>query len=246
MTPTLETMRLLLRPLELADAEQIQGIFPHWEVVHLLAARVPWPYPPDGAHHYIRNIALPAVERGDEWHWMLRLKMKPDQLIGCISLMKGQNDNRGFWLGLPWQRQGLMNEACEIVTDFWFETLGFPVLRAPQRGWKHRIAAHLGEERDAPRGDRRARLRLGPLSGGDLGDYCGRMAGSPPGVRILSRGYCAIDRGALHEKQHEAIRYRYRVSTCLLRCNGGDPGRLEIAEQPQNQSPRLRFDRVIE
>ena len=132
MTPTLETRRLLLRPLGLEDAEQIQAIFPHWEVVRLLAARVPWPYPPDGAYHYIRDIALPAVERGDEWHWMLRLKTKPDQLIGCISLMKGEKDNRGFWLGLPWQRQGLMSEACEIVTDFWFETLGFPVLRAPK------------------------------------------------------------------------------------------------------------------
>lgn len=132
MTPTLETRRLLLRPLELADAEQIQAIFPRWEVVRLLAARVPWPYPSDGAYHYIRDIALPAVARGDEWHWMLRLKTKPDQLIGCISLMKGDKDNRGFWLGLPWQRQGLMSEACEIVTDFWFETLRFPVLRAPK------------------------------------------------------------------------------------------------------------------
>jgi len=132
MTPTLETPRLLLRPLELADAEQIQAIFPHWEVVRLLASRVPWPYPPDGAYTYIRDIALPAVERGDEWHWMLRLKTQPDQLIGGINLTKGDKDNRGFWLGLPWQRRGLMSEACEIVTNFWFETLQFPVLRVPK------------------------------------------------------------------------------------------------------------------
>jgi len=132
MTPTLETPRLLLRPLELADAEQIQAIFPHWEVVRLLASRVPWPYPPDGAYTYIRDIALPAVERGDEWHWMLRLKTQPDQLIGGINLTKGDKDSRGFWLGLPWQRRGLMSEACEIVTNFWFETLQFPVLRVPK------------------------------------------------------------------------------------------------------------------
>jgi len=132
MTPMLETSRLWLRPLELADAEQIQAIFPHWEVVRLLASRVPWPYPPDGAYTYIRDIALPAVERGDEWHWMLRLKTQPDQLIGGINLTKGDKDNRGFWLGLPWQRRGLMSEACEIVTNFWFETLQFPVLRVPK------------------------------------------------------------------------------------------------------------------
>jgi hypothetical protein len=32
MTPTLETARLLMRPTELADAEQIQAIFPQWEI----------------------------------------------------------------------------------------------------------------------------------------------------------------------------------------------------------------------
>ena len=25
-----------------------------------------------------------------------------------------------------------MSEACEVVTDFWFDTLKFPVLRAPK------------------------------------------------------------------------------------------------------------------
>jgi [ribosomal protein S5]-alanine N-acetyltransferase len=53
-------------------------------------------------------------------------------MIGSIALMKGEKNNRGFWLGLPWQRQGLMTEACEAATDFWFNTLKFPVLRAPK------------------------------------------------------------------------------------------------------------------
>jgi RimJ/RimL family protein N-acetyltransferase len=49
-----------------------------------------------------------------------------------VSLLKGENINRGFWLGLPWHGQGLMTEACEAVTDYWFNTLKFPVLRAPK------------------------------------------------------------------------------------------------------------------
>jgi RimJ/RimL family protein N-acetyltransferase len=57
MIPILETDRLVLRPLELADAEQVQTLFPCWEVVQFLT------------------------------------------------------------------------EACDAVTDFWFGTLGFPVLR---------------------------------------------------------------------------------------------------------------------
>ena len=132
MTPNLETARLLLRPLKLADAEQVQVIFPQSEIVRYLTKQVPWPYPPDGALNYYRDFALPAIERGDAWHWTLRLKGDPGRIIGSIALMKGEGQNRGFWLGLPWQRQGLMTEACEVVTDYWFNVLGFKVLRAPK------------------------------------------------------------------------------------------------------------------
>lgn len=131
MTPTLETARLLLRPLELADAAEVQILFPQWEIVRYLnRQRVPWPYPADGAYSFYRDISLPAVERGDQWHWTLRLKSEPAKLIGSISLMADQDDNRGFWLGLPWHGQGLMSEACEKATDFWFDALKFSVLRA--------------------------------------------------------------------------------------------------------------------
>ncbi len=131
-TPALETPRLLLRPLELADAPQLQLLFPHWEIVRYLAAQVPWPDPPDAAYRYIHDMALPSIERGETWQWTLRLKTSPDQIIGSIDLRAKESDNRGFWLALPWQRQGLMTEACEAVTDFWFNTLHFPVLRAPK------------------------------------------------------------------------------------------------------------------
>jgi ribosomal-protein-alanine N-acetyltransferase len=53
-------------------------------------------------------------------------------MIGGISLLKSENHNRGFWLGLPWQRQGLMTEACDAVTDYWFDASKFPVLRVPK------------------------------------------------------------------------------------------------------------------
>ena len=96
MTPTLSTPRLLLPPLELADAPQIQLLFPHWEIVRYLAAQVPWPYPVDGAYRHIRDMALPAVERGEAWLWTIRLKSAPDQIIGSIDLRKKENDNRGF------------------------------------------------------------------------------------------------------------------------------------------------------
>jgi len=132
MTPDLETPRLFLRPLALADAEKTQILFPHWEIVRYLSNKVPWPYPPNGAYTFYRDVALPAVARGEAWYWTLRLRDQPAQLIGNICLMRNPEKNRGFWLGLPWWGRGLMTEACDIVTDFWFDTLGFPVLRVPK------------------------------------------------------------------------------------------------------------------
>ena len=132
MIPRLETERLLLCPLELADAEQVQEIFPRWEIVRYLANVVPWPYPADGALTYSRDVALPAMARGEQWHWTLRLRSEPERIIGHVSLLRGENNNRGFWLGLPWQGKGFMSEAVEVVTDYWFNSLGFPLLRAPK------------------------------------------------------------------------------------------------------------------
>jgi len=130
--PILETSRLRLRPLELADAPQIQELFARWEIVRHLANVVPWPYPPDGAEQFIRHVALPAIQRGDEWIWTLRLRDDPPRVIGSIGLKRGEVKNRGFWMGQRWQGRGLMSEAADAVTDYWFDVLGFEVLRVPK------------------------------------------------------------------------------------------------------------------
>ena len=72
------------------------------------------------------------MERGEQWRWTLRLKHEVERLIGVIALMMHDNNNRGFWIDPRWQRRGLMTEACEVVTNYWFNTLKFPVLRAPK------------------------------------------------------------------------------------------------------------------
>ncbi|MDE3169005.1 MAG: GNAT family N-acetyltransferase [Acidobacteriota bacterium] len=128
-TPLLKTRRLLLRPLELADASQIQLVFPQWEIVRYLSNRVPWPYPCDGALAFIRDDALAAAARGEAWNWTLRLKSNPAHIIGGIELRKNERDNRGFWLDPEFHRQGYMTEAAASVTEFWFDVLQFSVLR---------------------------------------------------------------------------------------------------------------------
>lgn len=131
-TPALETVRLLLRPIELADAEQIQYAFPQWEIVRYLTTRVPWPYPPDGAIAFLRDVALPSMARDESWRWSLRLKREPGRIIGSIDLFAKSEANRGFWLIPELHGRGLMTEAADAVTDFWFEVLQFPVLRVPK------------------------------------------------------------------------------------------------------------------
>jgi hypothetical protein len=59
--PTLETARLLLRPLVVGDAPQAQLLFPFWEIVRYMDAVVPWPYPVDGVLAFYRAIAIPAT-----------------------------------------------------------------------------------------------------------------------------------------------------------------------------------------
>ena len=130
--PTLETPRLLLRPLCLADAPAIQQEFPRWDIVQFLSAVIPWPYPDDGAVSFIRDIALPAMARGTAWHWSIRPAEAPDRLIGVISLLDEPDNNRGFWLASAWRGRGLATEAAIAVTDYWFETLERPVLRVPK------------------------------------------------------------------------------------------------------------------
>jgi len=73
------------------------------------------------------------MERGEEWHWTLRRKQEPERIIGAIGLMHGAHEaNRGFWLAPEWHGQGLMTEAVVAVNDYWFDELGFAVLRAPK------------------------------------------------------------------------------------------------------------------
>ncbi len=105
MFPAGITERLLLRPLEIGDAAQIQEVFPQWEIVRYLLNVVPWPYPADGAHEHLSKEALPAIEREEQCVLTLRVKTAPDRVIGVLNLRKGDEDNCGFWLVPSCQRE---------------------------------------------------------------------------------------------------------------------------------------------
>jgi ribosomal-protein-alanine N-acetyltransferase len=128
MVPTLQTGRLILRAVSLADVPAYEKYFIDYEVVSQLAASVPWPYPADGVRTYFEEMILP-VQGNDRWMWGLFLKTHPDELMGAVDLWrKGTPEHRGFWLGRKFWGQGFMTEAAEVVTDCAFDQLGFESL----------------------------------------------------------------------------------------------------------------------
>ena len=72
-TPTLETERLIIRPLCLEDAPAIQRGFADWEVIKHLHSGIPWPFPEDGAETNVRDC-LQARDRGEQFFWVLTFK----------------------------------------------------------------------------------------------------------------------------------------------------------------------------
>jgi ribosomal-protein-alanine N-acetyltransferase len=127
ITPTLQTKRLMLRPLALSDARAIQHHFNNWNIIRNLASVVPWPYPADGAENFVR-LMLDRIAAGEEvYQWVLVLHDGDGEAIGNIHFrpdIVSAKGNRGFWLAEPYWNRGLMSEAIAAVNAFAFETLG--------------------------------------------------------------------------------------------------------------------------
>ena len=181
--PTLFTDRLLLTPLQLQDAPAIQALFAQWEVVRYLDRRVPWPYPDDGALVYVRDVALPAMAAGHEWHWMIRLRDDAESVLGSISLFDQPGNNRGFWLAPQWWGRGYMREACRAINGYWFEVLSRPLMQVPKAA-----ANQASRKVSEHEGMRRVGVREGDFVCGPMpveiwemtrAEWLGRLAGRP-------------------------------------------------------------------
>lgn len=130
--PTLTTERLLLKPLVAEDAPRYKSSIRAGRSSAIWSLPCHWPYPDDGAENYVNNVALPDMAKGIAWFWSIRRREVPDALMGIICLYDIEDNNRGFWLAPEFQGQGYMREASIAATDYWFNTLNKPVLRAPK------------------------------------------------------------------------------------------------------------------
>jgi RimJ/RimL family protein N-acetyltransferase len=151
-TPTLQTQRLILRPLALSDAPAIQRHFNNWNIIKNLATVVPWPYPDDGAESFVK-LQLEKIAAGEEtYQWVVALRSGDGEAIGNIRFdprVDHPKDNRGFWLAEPYWNQGLMTEAVASVNDFAFRTLGvesFHVCNVASNEASRRVKQQTGAE----------------------------------------------------------------------------------------------------
>jgi len=147
--PSLETPRLILRPVSLRDADAVQANFNDWEVIRHLSLQVPWPYPEDGARQFISEVLLPAMAKGNCMCWALVEKEGTDEAIGLLEYRCGANasDHRGFWLGRQYWGKGYMTEAVTAFQDYVFFELGVDELvlhNAKVNTRSHRIKEKTG------------------------------------------------------------------------------------------------------
>jgi len=124
--PTLKTERLIIRPLELKDADWIQNKFNDWDIIKYMNKNVPWPYPENGAQDFLETVVLPDMKSGVSCNWAICKKENITEGIGVISFGEGRNrehGNRGFWIEKPEQKKGYVTEACYALNEYVFNEL---------------------------------------------------------------------------------------------------------------------------
>lgn len=145
--------RLVLRPVRATDEVDIVRYCSD-EALARYTLNIPHPYPPESARDWLamseRKTAL-----GMGWTWALTLASRGESapLLGVISLH--WNGELAWWVGVPWQNQGLATRAARLVKSFAFEVLTLPALTArhmPGNLASGRVMAKLGMHYQGLRG----------------------------------------------------------------------------------------------
>ena len=139
--PRLETPRLILRQIQLADAEALFATFSDEAVMEFYG---------DLPHRTVED-SHELVRRQHEWYarregirWGITRKGE-DVVIGSCGLFKFDEEARraetGYELGRAYWRQGIMSEALGALLTFAFASL-----------WLHRIEAVVDDANERSKG----------------------------------------------------------------------------------------------
>lgn len=124
LIPVIETARLRLRPLALADAPTVQRLASAPEIADT-TLNIPHPYPDGLAERWIAGRGEAARE-GASMTWAIADRGS-DELYGAISLLIAQphqHAEMGYWVGVPFWGRGYTTEAARATLAYGFSTLG--------------------------------------------------------------------------------------------------------------------------
>lgn len=117
----LETKRLILRPLEISDAEQMYSL----ASVPIVGERTGWK--PHESVNETRKLLSDLLISPNNRAIVIK---ESGVLAGVIGLMDARVENHsedmeiGYWLGVPFWGNGIMPEAVRAAVDYVFRALG--------------------------------------------------------------------------------------------------------------------------
>ncbi len=118
---SIETPRLLLRPLAMSDARTITALANNWKVVRHLSL-LPFPYEEHHATEFLSRITLEPVTTT----FAIGDARNAGELLGIIGAgapADHRAGNFGYWLGEPHWGKGYATEAARAVVRLCFERL---------------------------------------------------------------------------------------------------------------------------
>jgi RimJ/RimL family protein N-acetyltransferase len=114
MRTTIETERLILRPLAMSDAARIAALTSDIDVARMVGM-IPYPHPRVAAEGFIQIMHARQALGLDH---VYALDAGGDALIGCIGAHRKSADDIeiGYWVGRPYWGRGYATEAARAVS----------------------------------------------------------------------------------------------------------------------------------
>ena len=128
--PVLETERLLLRPLLLADAPEVQRLVGDRDIAST-TINIPHPYENGMAEQFIKAQEQ-KFKQGESVDFAI-VQREQGLLIGSIGLRLASEHDRaeiGYWIGKPYWNEGYCTEAARAVLKYGFELAGLNRIHA--------------------------------------------------------------------------------------------------------------------
>jgi len=113
----------LLRRLQHKDKEQLATIANNRKIWENLREKFPHPYSLDDAEFFINLVS----DEDPHVTFAIEYDNKFAGIIGILPMddVYKRTAEIGYWLGEPYWGKGIISEACQLVTDYSFNTLNF-------------------------------------------------------------------------------------------------------------------------